>query len=55
MRLDFGNNAILEYNAGIENGMYNPNDPDQQYVWLLLILPSLGELGHESLHEVSEL
>jgi len=29
LRLEFGDNAVLFFNKGIEDGIYNPEDPNQ--------------------------
>lgn len=29
LRLDWGDNVVLFFNKGIEDGLYNPNDPQQ--------------------------
>lgn len=34
LRLDFGDNAVLFFNKGIEDGIYNPEDPLQLCVIL---------------------
>jgi hypothetical protein len=28
LRLDFGDNAVLHFNQGIEEGIYNPDNPE---------------------------
>ncbi|KAJ6622518.1 hypothetical protein B0H10DRAFT_2162751 [Mycena sp. CBHHK59/15] len=47
LRLDFGDNCVLAYNQGIENGQYNSNDPDQyelcQWLWPRLIQDGLDK------------
>jgi len=36
LRLDFGDNAVLFFNKGIEDGLYNPDDPNHLCVDLTL-------------------
>lgn len=32
LRLDWGDDMVTFFGQGIENGMYNPDDPDELYV-----------------------
>ncbi|KAF8445060.1 hypothetical protein L210DRAFT_3611184 [Boletus edulis BED1] len=47
LRLDWGDNVILFFNKGIEDGLYNPNDPQQyelcQWIWPKLLRKDLQE------------
>ncbi|KIK59296.1 hypothetical protein GYMLUDRAFT_60215 [Collybiopsis luxurians FD-317 M1] len=47
LRLDFGDNAVIFFNRGIEEGIYNPHDPDHytlcQWLWPVLLRQELAE------------
>jgi hypothetical protein len=36
LRLDWGNNAVLQFRRGEESGLYNPSDPNHQLVYLII-------------------
>ncbi|KIK76851.1 hypothetical protein PAXRUDRAFT_168580, partial [Paxillus rubicundulus Ve08.2h10] len=47
LHLDWGDNVVLFFNKGIEDGLYNPNDPQQyklcQWIWPKLLRKDLQE------------
>ncbi|KAG9316859.1 hypothetical protein JVU11DRAFT_2931 [Chiua virens] len=48
LHLDWGDNVVLFFNQGIEDGQYNPNDPNQyelcQWIWSKLLCKDLQEM-----------
>ncbi|KAF8884385.1 hypothetical protein BD779DRAFT_1741354 [Infundibulicybe gibba] len=47
LRLDWGDNAVLKFNEGVDAGLYNPSNPNQymlcQWLWPKLLRRTLNE------------